>query len=301
MSSDPETALDAAERLARRARFNSEKVRATLTMGWAHRAAGRAEHLRDAIERASGYRRPGNIASSELEGASALYLLLAEADLRVDARRHAEAAVSLAKPSAELVPRPSGNWRGAALVESVVNCATYAAALIVRSHVRINLSDKAAMTDALEALRWADPRYVPHVHVAGVAATGVALLESGAATPAVCERVLRISGQAERMLDGRRVKAKTYHRLALRVLTGIAVALLGSVERAEAVITRAIKDLESIGRHRDAKIFGQQLVSILANRAAQEGRARLLARKYGGMLPPAAKRRPPDDDEPIGF
>jgi hypothetical protein len=89
----------------------------------------------------------------------------------------------------------------------------------------------------------------------------------------------------------------------LQALQGVAFALLGSVHRAEAVLTSAIEGLESIGFRGDAKLVAEQFVSILASRAAQDGRARLVARKYGVMAPPAAKKRPTrdDDDDPIGF
>lgn len=301
LSADPEAALDAAEKLVRRARVNSERVRATLTQGWAHSGAGRPELLKDAIEDAARYRRPGDLASSELAGAAAKHLILAR-DLN-GAQYNAERAVSLAEPLAASASEPlRSNWRSGSLVGSVVHRAAYSAALTVRADVRLCLSDRAAVCDAFEALKWADPRYVPHVHVAAVSLVAHSLLASGSATPKLCAQVLHITAQADKLLDRRRVRAKSRHRLTLQALRAIALALLGSVQRAETILTNAIADLESIGHHRDAKIIAEQLVSILSGRAAQEGRARLLARKHGVALPPARKRRRDDaDGDPIGF
>ena len=302
LSADPEAALDAADGLLRRARVNSERVRATLTRGWAHKAAGRPELLKEAIEEAARYRRPGNLAASELAGVSANYLILAE-NLK-PALYHAEKSVAFAKLVATSVEEaPRGNWRSGKLVQSVVKRAAYSAALTVRADVYICLSNKTApIRDAFEALKWADPRYVPHVHIAAVSLVSHSLLASGAATPQICAQVLHITAQADKLLDRRRVKARSRHRLTLRALKGVALALLGSGERAEEVLKRAIDDLESIGHKRDADLIAQQLVSILSSRAAQEGRALLLARKHGVTLPSAKKRRrDDDDDEPIGF
>lgn len=302
LSADPEAAHDAAKALLRRARVNSERVRATLTMGWAHRAAGRRELLKDAIERASGYRRPGNLALSEVFGVSANYLVLV-GDARL-AFSHAEKAVSYARPLAEASAREvRGHWKSASLVRAVVHRAGYSATLTVRAEARFHVSEKAeAIADAIEALKWADPRYVPHVHRAAVVAACATLLGTGA-TPETCAEVLRVTSETDRMLSRRRVSPKSRQRLMLQALQGVAFALLGSVHRAEAVLTSAIEGLESIGFRGDAKLVAEQFVSILASRAAQDGRARLVARKYGVMAPPAAKKRPTrdDDDDPIGF
>lgn len=300
LSADPEVALDAAGKLLRGAKYNSEKVRATLTRGWAHRAAGRPERLKEAIDRSSCYRRPGDLALSEITSSFAAYLVLAE-DFD-GALRYSEKGVALARPlAASTFPQP-GNWRSNSFVESLVRRAAYSATLAVRAQARFHVHDKEALQDALEALKWADPAYVPHVHLAAVSATGIIMLGSEFATPELCVQVLRLADQAEKPLKRKRVKAKSRPRILLRVLRAYAFTLLGSIELAESTLTGAIRDLEALGLARDADLLVKQLALILSDRAAQVGRARLIADERGIPLSRARNLPGTDaDDEPIGF
>jgi hypothetical protein len=300
LSADPESALQAAERLVRKAKYNSERVRATLTRGWADRCAGRTELLKDAIKDATRYRRPGDLAASDFAVHYAAYLIWS-GDLN-GALCSAEEAVELSRPLARSTSEVRGTWKSGSVVRSVVNRAAYAASLTMRAQVRFNLSNRAALYDAFEALNWADPRYVPHVHVAAVSWTGMTLLASGAATPERCAEVLRLSANADRLLARRRVRATSPHRAKIEALRATAFALLGSDELAENLLTRAIKNLKSDGHEKDAAILAEHFIRILTSRGAQEGRARLLASKYGIALPRPKKRAAgPDDDDPIGF
>jgi len=300
LSADPESAHDAARRLLRRAKYNSERVRATLTMGWADWCGGRPELLKGALENAARYRRPGDLAASDFAVHYAAYLNRS-GDLN-GALCSAGTAVDLSRPLARSAPEIRGTWKSGSVVRSVVNRAAYAASLTMRAQARFILSNRAALYDAFEALNWADPRYVPHVHVAAVSAAGITLLASGAATPERCSEALRLAAHADRLLARRRVRATSPHRAKIEALRATAFALLGSDELAENLLTRAIKNLKSDGHEKDAAILAEHFIRILTSRGAQEGRARLLASKYGIALPRPKKRAAgPDDDDPIGF
>lgn len=299
LSADPESAHQAADRLVRKAKYNSERVRATLTRGWANWCAGRTELFKDAIEGATRYRRPGALAASDFAVHYAAYLIWS-GDLQ-GALRSAENAVGLSKPLARSAPEICGTWKSGSVVRSVVHRSAYAASLTLRAQARFNLSDRAALSDAFEALHWADPRYVSHVHVAAVSWAGITLLASGAATPETCAEVLRLAAHADRLLVRKRVRSTSPHRAKIQALRATACALLGSDELAENLLTRAIKDLKSNGHEKDAAMLAEHFILILTSRGVRKGRARLLAREYGIALPRSRKAIAPDDDDPIGF
>jgi len=118
----------------------------------------------------------------------------------------------------------------------------------------------------------------------------------------LANEVLTICRDAQRILKAKRIKARDPHRVMVRGLEALALAVLGSVDRAETLLERTVREFRKAGRKRDAEVFVEHMVWLVGNRAGQAGRALLVAQRHGAALK-AGKRikPPPDDDDPIGF
>lgn len=300
LASDPNAALDRVNRLLKAACTSSERLRAMLTLARVQMLRGDEDLCRETLEKAGRYRRVGPVAQSELEGRRA-QLALYELDVSA-AATHADRAVALAQPLA-LATQSSRSRQYKASV--VVPQAAYAAALITRAEVRLNQgAARAALSDAVAALSWADPRFVPYVHVAGITALGRILIEPGVGTVETAHEVLKLCRRAHQVLAARRIKAGDPHRVKIRGLQALALGMLGSLQRAEDLMFRTIRELEAAGLAHDARLVVQHMVWLVGNRAGQVGRARLLATRYGLPMAPISRPRKPkpkDDTDPIGF
>jgi len=297
LASDPDAARGMALKLLKEARNNGERVRATLTLAGVEKEKGQLMSYREEIERASRFQRPGPLARSELAGRWA-QLHLYEADLQAAAIA-ANEAVDLASPLASAAPSYRRTFRAAAVVPR----AAYAAALVTRAQVRVGQGMAVlALPDAVTALKCVDPRFSAHIHVAGLSTLGTILVLPGVATtPDVPRCVLNLCRLAQRILKARRIKARDPHRIMIRGIEALAMALLGSVDRAEALLERTIREFRKAGHERDAEVFVEHMVWLVGNRAGQTGRARLVAQRHGPTFRSVKRVTPPDDDEPIGF
>lgn len=237
-------------------------------------------------------------ALAELEGQVAK-LHIARRDLG-SARSAADRAEALIQP---FVMAPSRKSKKSKRMQRHFQH-VYAAVLITRAQIAVVpgcQEELRPFDDVFEALRWIDPRNAERIHLAAVSTLG-ALLIQNAGRPEDLETALRLEKEAQERLRVGRVRACHPHRAQLRGVRALVLAKLGAVERAEEIFTRrVIPDLRAAGLDATADIAAEQLLWIIAERAGQEGRARLLRQRHG-LPPPASAQAVVDDPaDPIGF
>ncbi len=212
-------------------------------------------------------------------------------------RQAADRALRLLRP---LTMAPEVTSKGARRKGRLIR-ANLAAALITSAQVALHLEGDLyrALADALEALRMADPRYVPSVHFSAVSAVSFLVTKIG--TPKDVVDVLELAAAADRRLP-RRVPTGHPHRLRLQGIRALALARFGALEQAERILMGVVAGLREQGLDADADRAGLELLWVVGERAGKVDRARFLRRSLGlpaAEEPPAATSH--DVSTPIGF
>lgn len=298
VTEDPAGAQRVIGDLLEETRNPSGRVRLWGLMILACRRVGDLRTALKAYQSGSKVRRASTFARAELEVHAALmYTVRGDLD---SACTTVAKAICLIRPLAE---NPRGESKGARRLARR-DRALYATALIIRAEIARNLegdpvSLRRALADALEALRWVDPRHESRVHLSGVTAVSVLVTKVG--TRKDITDVLQLAIEGERLLRRRRIPARHPHRLKLKAIRALALARLGSVEQAERILAGVVSDLRELGLDDDADRAAVELLWVVGDRAGQVGRARYLRRSLG--LPAAAEpaEPEPDDSAPIGF
>ena len=152
--------------------------------------------------------------------------------------------------------------------------------LTLRSEVATGLEDDhvSAMADVLQALSLTSERSTLRVRMAAVSCLAAVLLHFGSLKEVV--RALRLIDDADRSLARRRVRRSHLHRVLLRWARALAMARLGSVDRAENIMIDVIEHLQRKGQTERLKHAVDALAWIVGERAARPARALYLRRKY---------------------
>jgi len=211
-------------------------------------------------------------------------LLAAGASLNAVARRDADAARELIQQALRLVEgelsRPpsrsySARKRRQGLVDTKATC------LIIRSDVALWLEERqtpaAAMADVLEALELTAGGAEVRVRMAAISRLAGVLLHFGSLNGVT--RALELVDQADRTLARRRVRRSHLHRILLRWVRALALARLGSVDRAENIMADVIEHLRRKGQVERLKHAVDALAWIVGERAGRPARAEYLRRK----------------------
>ena len=296
VTEDPAAAREGITELLSTTGSPSGRVRLWALMMLACRRVGDLEAAFEAYRTARRIRRACDFARADLEEQATL-LHIVSGDL--DAARAAIGkAIALIRPLAE---NPRGASKGARRMARR-DRAKYAATLIVRGEVARNLEGDAAslrraLADALEALRWVDPRHAMRVHLSAVSLLCTVMAKAG--TPEDAAYALRLVDESDKLLRKRRISSRHLHRIILRWIRALAIARLGASEQAERILTEVVRSLQQLGLDDDADRAGADLVWVIGERAGKLGVARYLRRQMG--LP--CEETPPETepDDPIGF
>lgn len=164
----------------------------------------------------------------------------------------------------------------------------------------------AAINDAIEAVRFSDVRFAPHVYFAAIVTLGTYMITRPSQEAAIT--VLRLCKDATRLLRARRVPARSLRRGKIEAVRAAALAALGSGERAEGIFQKYIRWYCEMGLEEEARHMASDFVRILETNFGQRGRAADIAEKY--KLPNAQRLKAAAmvdvnvidrDDSPIGF
>lgn len=156
-----------------------------------------------------------------------------------------------------------------------------ASCLILRSEVALLLEENqapAALASVLEALALTSDRSDLRVRMSAVSCLSAVLLQFGTLSDVL--RVLRLVDDADRALARRRVRRSQLFRVLLRWARALALARLGSVDRAENIMLDVIEHLRQKGHAETLRHAVDALGWIVEERAARPARAAYLRRKY---------------------
>lgn len=209
-------------------------------------------------------------------------LLVVGAGLHV-LRRDAAAALELISGALGLVEkelsRPQGRSYSAVkrrqwLVDIEASC------WIVRSEVALGLEEKApkALASVLEAMALTSERSDLRVRMSAVSQLSAVLLRFGSLSDV--QRALWLVNEADRELARRRFRRSHLHRVLLRWARAVALARLGSVDRAENIMVDVIEHLRQKGQAERVQHAVDALAWIVGERAGRPDRATYLRRKY---------------------
>jgi hypothetical protein len=174
--------------------------------------------------------------------------------------------------------RPSGSSYSARrrrlwLSDLKAYCVTLRSEIAMYEHDYVN-----GMADALRSLTLTSERSALRVRLAAVSCLAAVLLRFGSLNEVI--RALTLVDEAEQALARRRVRRSHLHRVVLRWARALALARLGSVDRAENIMVDVIEHLRQKGHVDRLKHAVDALAWIVGERGGRPARADYLQRKY---------------------